>query len=324
MKSVCLLICFVGLLGACRESVYLDTKKLKVAGVMESVADSVFFSDVWSLSCMGDKLFFIDQRTSKVFVMSDDFSGCRYWGESGHAGNEFVFLAGVYPWRDSVFVLDGGRRVVFIYGAEGNLLELYSLEEEEVFLAGGYRCVVGDRKLVGGAYTIENGCMSIDMSGHEVFKWGRVFDFESANQEILRNGRHLFLSDSVYLAVSDNLPIVEFYNQKYEFVAEYNYSDVDFVHTRLQEIKRQEGGENSYSILCYDAYLYNHSLYLLMTGKGERGYAVNRIMELKIDGSSVISSRCLLLPGEVYTSICVNAKGVFAYNKADSRLEFFH
>jgi len=290
----------------------------------DNVSDSIYFSDICSLSASGDKLVFVDQKTSKIFVLSDDFSSCKFWGEAGHAGNEFVFLAGVHPQNDTIYAFDGGRQTIFIYDTNGRLLERYLFRDDEAFFSRAYRCIVEGKQLIGGAYTVKNGCMSINMANHNVIKWGKVFDFESDKQKMLRNGRHLFLLNGNYVAVSDNLPVIELYDQKYELVTGYDYSNIDFVRSRLKKIEQSEGGENSYSVLCYDVCLHNESLYLLMTGWDEGKYTVNRIIEMKIDGDNVIPDKVLNLPGKVYSTICINEKGIFAYNKSDSRLEYLN
>ena len=320
----CLLICCILWLFSCKDTYQLENKELNVEMSIDNISDSIYFSDLWSLSCIDNKLFFVDQRTTKIFVMSNNFSSCKFWGEAGHAGNEFSFLAGVHPQRDSIYAFDGGRQVIFIYDVDGNLLNQYQFKNDEIFFSREYRCIIKDKQLIGGAYTVKNGCMSIDMVGHNVIKWGKVFDFKSKKQEMLRNGRHLFLLNDIYFAVSDNLPVIESYDQKYELISEYNYSNIDFVYSRLRKIEQTKGGENSYSILCYDAYLYNQSLYLLMTGWDNGRYSVNKIIELKIEGNSIIPDKVLSLPGQVYSTICINEKGIFAYNKSDSRLELLN
>lgn len=322
MKILYLLICCIGGLISCENRLQLANKDLHAEMTIDNVSDSIYFSDIWSLSGIADKLFFIDQKTSKIFVLSDDFSSCKFWGETGHSGNEFVFLAGIHPLNDTIYAFDAGRQVIFIYDTNGNLLNQYLFNADELFFSREYRCIIKDKKLIGSAYTVKNGCMSIDMANHNVIKWGGIFDFESKKQEMLRNGRHLFLLNDTYFAVSDNLPIIELYDQKYELISEYNYSNIDFVHSRLKNIEQNKGGENSYSVLCYDAYLYNQSLYLLMTDFDNGKYTVNRIVKMRIDGKNVIPDKVLSLPGQVYSSICINKKGVFAYNKSASRLEF--
>lgn len=322
MKILYLLIfCIYGLI-SCKKSNQLDNINLHIEKTIDNVSDSIFFSDLWSLSSIDNKLFFIDQRMSRIFVLSDDFSSYKFLGEAGHAGNEFIFLAGIHPLQDTIYAFDGGRQVIFIYDTNGNLLNQYSFQADELFLSREHRCIIKNKILIGGAYTIGNGCMAIDMADHSVIKWGKIFDFKSKKQEMLRNGRHLFLLNDTYFTVSDNLPIIELYDQKYELISEYNYSDIEIVHSRLKKIEQSEEGENSYSVLCYDAYLWNQSLYLLMTGFDDGKYTVNKIIVMKIEGNNIIPDKVFSLPGQVYSTICINEKGIFAYNKSDSRLEF--
>ena len=322
MKMLCVFICCVFGAISCKNTSRLEDKDLYAELIIDNVSDSMYFSDICSLSSIGNKLFFVDQKSSKIFVLSDDFKSCKFWGETGHAGNEFIFLAGIHPVNDTVYSFDAGRQIIFIYDTNGNLLNQYLFKGDELFFSREYRCIIDNKKLIGCAYTVENGCMSIDMRNHNIVKWGKIFNFKSEKQKMLRNGRHLFRLNDIYITVSDNLPVIELYNQKYNRLLEYNYSNVDFVHLRLKNIERNKGEENSYSILCYDAYLYNKSLYLLMTGFDHGEYVVNKIIKVNIDGNNVSLEKVLNLPGRIYSSICINGKGLFAFNKSDSRLEF--
>lgn len=324
MKILCLLVCCIFGLISCTNTCKLENKDLNTKMTIDNVSDSIYLSDIWSLSNIGDKLFFIDQKSSKIFTLSDDFNSCKLWGEVGHAWNEFVFLASIHPQNDTIYAFDGGRQIVFIYDTDGNLLNQYPFKNDELYYSPEYRCIINDKKLIGGAYTDKNGCMTIDMVNHNVTKWGKIFDFKSKRQEMLRNGRHLFQLNDTYIAVSDNLPVIELYDQKYELISEYDYSNIDFVHSRQRNIEQNKGGENSYSILCYDAYLYKQSLYLLMTGFDNGKYSVNKIIEINIDDNNLIPNKVLSLPGQIYSSICINERGVFAFNKSASRLEFLN
>lgn len=87
-RMLLLLICFVGLSGACRDVIYLDTKKLKVADVMESVADSVlvldggrrvvFIYDAYQLQ-MIEKYYVYDSKNSLEFLFGLGRVGFWLW-----------------------------------------------------------------------------------------------------------------------------------------------------------------------------------------------------------------------------------------------------
>lgn len=318
-----LIFCAWGLI-SCNKTYRLENRKLDVARAIDNVSDSIYFSDICSLSCIGDTLFFIDQNKARIYVLCDNFNGCKFWGEAGHAGNEFNYLAGVHPCDDRVYAFDGGRQVIFIYDMEGNLLCQYQLRDDAMFFSSGLRCIIKGNQLIGGGYTVDNGCLTINMADHQVIKWGNVFEFKLKKQAMFRNSRHLFQLNNTYFAVSDNLPIIEVYDEKYDLISTYNYSNIDVVDSRLKKLAQVKEEEKSYSILCSDAYLYRQSLYLLIADFDDGGYNVNKLIEMKLDGDQIIPNKVFNLPGKIYSSFCINEKGVFAYNVSDSRLEFLN
>lgn len=286
---------------------------------VDSFADSIFLSKVNNLQVYNGNLYFIDDYLSQIFEVDTQFNGYRVMGKHGEGPDEFVGLRTLTVVEDSIYAFDAGRYSLSVYDLEGRICRKYDFSQYTIYPA--YRFVIDENHYQVQYRGGEGVFMDIDLNSKQTSIWGDLTRFGHEKKDRIRNNRNIFRFDNFYVAVSDNIPVVEFYDRDdKQIVKTVDYSDVDVIRNVLFE-NSNNLDEHSYHVVVQDAYIDGEYLYLLLNGNNPNdGYNVNKILKMHLSKDDEID-QVIQLPGKLYDSFCVTNDTIYAFNRKDARIE---
>lgn len=286
--------------------------------VLEFLPDSSFFSDIRSMQCVNDKIFFLDVERRDIVELDEGFNHFKTYGKPGAGPEELDLPVNFFVNRDTIYIMDLGAKGVkcFVSNTLSELIHTPKAIEQHFFLKSNHLYI---------PYITDTSSILIvphisdDITQKDYVYGGKITKFDSKKQTIIRNHKHLFTYKNYLYAVSDNLPVIEKYDiHTMKLMESYDLSDVSIVKRNLSYISSQESVNNSYYVFFEDAGIIENQLYILCAELGKK-YRVNTI--IKIDMDSFEKSLLYKLPGNYYRSFCVSENYIFAFNKGDSRIE---
>lgn len=108
--------------------------------------------------------------------------------------------------------------------------------------------------------------------------FGRRYEFNSYQQNIIRNQRAVFECGGFKFSISDNMSFIEKYDDYNNLIENFDCSYIDFIKKELQYRSKNEIKSNSYNILAYDSYLNEDKIYILYALK-QKSFTANTIVE---------------------------------------------
>lgn len=286
---------------------------------VDSFADSIFLSQVKNLQIYNGNLYFSDNYLSQIFEVDKKFNRYRIIGNHGEGPNDFIALRTLTAVDDSIYAFDAGHYSLFIYDLEGRICRKYDFSKYSIYPA--YRFVIDENHYQVQYRGKEGVFMDIDLNSGQTNIWGNLTHFDHEKQERIRNNRNIFKFKNFYILISNNIPIVEFYNRdNRKKVKTIDYSDVGVIQNVL--FKNENNLDvNSYHVVVQDTYIDKEKLYLLVNGNNpNNGYNVNKIIEISLSGNDEIN-QIIQLPGKLYESFCVDNDTIYAFNGQNSSIE---
>lgn len=312
---VCLLF-FLSCVGKKRE---IDTVRYVKHLFVDNFADSIFLSQVKNLQVYNGNLYFSDNYLSQIFEVDKKFNRYRIMGNHGEGPNDFVALRTLTVVDDSIYAFDAGRYSLFVYDLEGSNCRKYDFSKYSIYPA--YRFVIDENHYQVQYRGKEGIFMDIDLNSKQTCIWGNLTHFGCEKQERIRNNRNVFKFENFYILISNNIPVVEFYDRNNKEIKKMiDYSDVGVIQNVLFE-NDNNLDVNSYHVVVQDTYIDGEKLYILMNGNNPNdGYNVNKILEISLSGNDEIN-QIIQLPGKLYESFCVDNDTIYAFNSQSSSIE---
>lgn len=319
MKKIYIFICLLFFFSCVEKRRKVDVVRYVKHLSVDSFADSIFLSQVKNLQVYSTNLYFSDNYLSQIFEVDKNINQYRIMGNPGEGPNDFVALRTLIVVNDLIYAFDAGHYSLFVYNLEGRNCQKHDFSKYSIYPA--YRFVVDENHYQVQYSGKEGVFMDIDLSSKQTFIWGDVTHFDHEKQERIRNNRNIFKWGNFYILVSNNIPVVEFYDKNSkEIVKIIDYSDVDVIRNVLFE-NNKNLDVNSYHVVVQDAYMNGEKLYILVNGNNPNdGYNVNKIIEISLSGNDEIN-QIIQLPGKLYESFCVNNDTIYAFNGKNSSIE---
>ena len=290
---------------------------------IEQLSDSTYFSDVRSIVCDENYIYFSDYNRNQIFKLDDDLTLVKTFGGLGDGPGEFKGASKISIDKDTLFVVNDFKRSINLFSKSGNYLKFLSLSNHLSNPETSLNFIAKNSNLYM-SNTMDSSSLSVIYHSEKLKLFGNVFQFKNEKQRMIRNGRHLFKSKDVTIAISDNLPIIEIYGNDLELKRSYDYSkDLSFVKDGLDIIKSKNVEENSYYEIVGDACFNDNKLYLLLYSYDDPKTVIcNKVSVFNLEGDELYLEKTIVLDEDSwYSSIGVNNNSLIAFNISTSILE---
>lgn len=322
MRGIIGLLFLSLLLSSCNEEKSKVRKVTCVSSVSE-LSDTLFFANVENLVATGEDVFFIDKYRNRIVCVDvDDWTLKTLIGVFGEGSDELCNLSQFTFGNNMLYALDGACGKLVAYDLQGNICAKYSLPLESRLMTGYHFLVSKEGKMDISTRSDAGAFVELNLSDGATSFWEERFRFGYTSQDMQRNGRHLLETTDGYIAVSDNMPQIEKYDNRKQRLEVYDYSSIPVVKRRLLHIEREVSDTGSYGIVCEDACVHEGKLYLLLVSNDGGRFAVNQIAvfslfpRIKWDG-------LLEMSGRVYSAFCVQGNRIITFESQKNRLEVF-
>lgn len=313
---------FLFALSSCAEKE--NVQKLTALSKVSEISDTLFLSQVTNLTANDDFLFLVDNYRGQTVRLNKDLTLNALIGSKGEGPDDLVYLSEIVLHNDTLYAFDTATGKVMLYDTSGKLCRKNQIDKSTGYTGEGSRFLITQEGKICISTTSPKGAfVEQDFSNNLFHFWGERFSFKNEQQAAIRNDRFLFEVDSHYIAVSDNMPIIEIYNQQKEKIAVHDYSYIQTVHQRLTFLDTQNLSSNRYGRICSDCYIADNKLYLLLMYNENGNFMENRIAVFNLFPQLKFET-LLELPGSDYSTFCVaDDHKIYAYNNIENSLEVF-
>lgn len=295
---------------------------LTAAKQVEVVSDTLLLHDIKCLTFHENRLYFANPVYDQIILLNKDLGFENVFGKKGKGPNE---LLGVnqFAVNDSLIsVLNVLNRRINVFSTTGTPVS-ETVIASSIMFDPSYRYCFIDTAIIGCSFVAETPLSKYDIYTKRQTLFGETYEFSTPKQTQIRNNRFTSKVAEGFIAVSNNLPSIEIYNQhNLERIAHYDYSDISQVKHSIQAIEEKPDHEdNSYRHLCEDIYVTNQHLYVLLIDYSNNNFNVNQIIKFEIN--PVIKPVAIYkLPGKHFTTFCVSEEEgvIYAYRYTDNTL----
>ena len=318
-KKICYNIIFLCCFISCVEENKMQKNEYVVINTVDNFGDSVFFSQVNYMQLYKDKLFFNDNYASQIFSLNKDLSLNRIIGQRGEGPNEFNYMGPLNVLDNIICQFSGGGYgFLYYYDLSGNIIEKHEISQQEYKFMPSCRFVITPfHMFVSSTHRGPSDYGEVSLKTDIQYPFGEI-----ENKKIVGFSRHILKWNNQYVCVSDNIPIIEFFDpESKQKIKTYDYSDVPEVKKSLGYIERQPTAPKSYYMINSDACIYNDKLYILLMQHGdETGFSVNKILEIELT-PIIQTTNIFELPGNIYNTFCMSGDSIYAFNHINSQIE---
>lgn len=288
-------------------------------------SDSTFFTDISACNFYADRYFVSDRNRGQIFELDSDLNLLFTYGQTGEGPGEFAGLP--------TFAIDGGNIYAVNEGKQTiEMFELRSPKPSKTIRIPGeligstieHRFFSRDFKITTSAS--ENGIpvCTFDTSSTVRSTLGRVYEFNNAFQNKIRNYRYVFGYGEKIIAVSDNVAAVEVYSRAGDLIRTTEIQEAEPIKDRQYFIdEKGTREENSYYRIFRDVYYDGNKLYLLCIG-GREDPVCRQVLVYSMGQNDMLSyDYTINLPGEWYASICAAANRLLAFETTKDELQLY-
>lgn len=313
MKKLILFVISALLVLACgQRGVVLPVEDATAVHSIEVLSDGSYFSEVASMKFYDGRIYACSMESSQILCMDTDFGLLNKIGRKGRGTEELMDPSSFDICRDGLAVYSYGMFKHYTHA--GDFVKSCSISRSmpNKNFAWSGECYY---------YSTRTDGPMIEFSPDgRSSSFGEYHLFDNENQTSLKNARHTLIYEDNIIAVSDNLPIIEFYDKAtLGLIKKIDYSRVDLVDKIIKKNSEEHLADNQYRILVSKCYISDGKLYLLLADNLD-SYLVNKVLVLDIakDFSPI---RIIKLPGESYFSFCVGDGYIYAFNTRKNLFE---
>jgi hypothetical protein len=263
-------------------------------------------------------IYILDVERRDIVSFDENFNNMHITGEPGQGPEELTAPCSFYVSQDTIFILDVGAGGIkrFFMNKFLNMNKLLSASENRFFCTSDNFVVTCVRD--SSVFTVINKNLSEDnLTQHG----GKITKFETGKETFIRNEKDLLYdNDDFFYAVSNNLTKIEKYDLiTFNFVSEFDISDIPIINDNLKYISSQKKESNSYYVFINDSYIANGFLFLLCSNLG-RDYKTKQIIKISLNSQMEVVA-IYTLPGDIYNSFCVSSNYIFAFNRKEATID---
>lgn len=324
IKNLSVVVFLLFLFSGCEEK-HSPNKEfiLEKINSFDKFNETTLFSDIRCMTLNNNSLFMSDYNLGKIFEMDiTNFELKRVIGKAGEGPGEISTLPHFAISENNFFLENDYKRTLEVYSNNG-YSKTISLPNDYSYLKFNYRFFVKDKK-IHLSHSQSKTPILIIQNDNEFEKHGNSFQFELEGHDRIRNDRNLFDYKGKTIAVSDNMPIIQFYNENYKLEKEIDVSSVLSVKDTWSHIllKDKELSSNSYMTLFQDAYIHKDRLYILLVSY--EPYQMNKIIVFDLDDEKLEFKGLFKLPNySIYNTFAVNDSKLYGFNYSSSSIDVF-
>lgn len=293
-------------------------QNIKPDSYINVLSDSSFFSELRCLTMYKNQIFVSDSKRDQIFVMDTNMKLVDIIGNTNTNDNLYR-ISDFAISDDTLLVKEGGGNRYQLFTLTGDYVK--SIPIHDNFSDYSHRFLFKNNLLTlcakGDSALLTASIYDVDQQ----FFFGKRYDFNNIQQNHIRNQRFILDNDKSIYCISDNMPFIEQYDRCGKLITKYDYSTLDCINNEIKYIFQKNIKENSYNILVYDCFLNNNSIYILYVSK-VGGFQTNKILEFNIE-PNISPVRLLVLPNEVYKSICIYNHNLYAFDYLTRSLQRF-
>lgn len=298
------------------------TKKLSIEGYN----NEGFFSNVSCIDFLDHSIYFSDYGNSELYKYSKkNFKLEEVIGGAGEGPGEFDGMSFFcFDERKNIYLENDYKRSIEIYD-NNKYIRTSLLPGKYANLRYRYRFFVNEEKLYSTHSSSLSPLLEINLINDSIKAGGKPFKFEYEAQNRMRNNNHVFKFKENIIAVSDNMPIVRFYDFDFKLKKEVSLEGYPEVKKTMNYIHLQEleMDDSSFYVLIQDAYLFSDKLYLLISSY--EPYSNNKIIvfNVKEEGDLIYDKTLYLDQKSDYKSIASDNEILAAFNTETTFVDIF-
>lgn len=326
MKLKCLICLFLFcalFFTGCRDDRKVDVPVIELVKNSDftEYPDSSFFKDITCMSVDDGKLYMFEDSRGDVAMWDKKNNRFLVLGSLGPGPKEVGRPKTFFAQNGKVSIMDGASRALKIYDEQGGVesVQLPCVSALRFFVEKGTTYVSCAYKETSYVKVPESWKLANREAG--LLFCGSFLDIsENKGINISRNNRHLVKGDGCLYAICPSFPLVEKYDlDTNELLSSFDLSAVDIIRKNLEYIASQNHGPTTYSVYLRDVYFCDGKLYILCATWNNK-FQVNKLLVLDEELSPLGIYK---LPGNMYTSFCVDDKFIYAMNYGRCAVEMF-
>ncbi len=304
-----------------RKAAMFVEKKLIPDKVITELDDSTYFKIMRSLVFDNGRLYCAEENRSQILILDENLNIRNVVGSLGRGPSEMSYIGCLAVCEDTIIVSDAGSNRMQFYLNNGQHIKSENTGYED-YLLPSYRFIYKKGVYIGEAKNSEKSIVVYNSTSDKVNYFGDRYRFSSVMQEKIRNHRFLLDGGDYIVSISNNIPIIEKYEPETgKLLSSLDLSDVEPIKSRIEESEMENLPENSYMSFLSDCNIFDDKIYLLCC-KNIDSYYVNDIIVLNSRDGLEITSK-YSLPDEIYSSIAINGKYLFAFCTDTCELQRF-
>ncbi|AUC15221.1 hypothetical protein BTO06_08755 [Tenacibaculum sp. SZ-18] len=294
---------------------------------IENYDDEGFFSDVRCMTFNNNHLYFTDYGNSELYKYSKkNFKLDKVIGGYGDGPGEFRGIPYFFISDNQKLYLENDyKRSIEIFDEDNAYEKTKKLPGLYSNLRYGYRFFMHKNKFYSTHSSSLKPIFEFNLINDSVRVGGKPFKFEYEAQNRMRNNNHVFKFNKNIITVSDNMPIVRFYDFDFKLRKEVSLEHYPEVKKTMDYIrlKELETDDSSFYVLIQDAYLFSDKLYLLISSY--EPYSNNKIIvfNVKEEGDLVYDKTFYLDQKSDYKSIASDNEILVAFNTETTFVDIF-
>ncbi|MFC4634535.1 hypothetical protein ACFO3O_11490 [Dokdonia ponticola] len=324
MKKIVSISSFLFLLYACStsdSSTEVATVTLSIEKELGQLSDNSYIADIRSMDFKDNQFYLADYTRNELLVLSEDLVLKNTIGNGGEGPGEFRGAGSITVSDDFIYAVNDGKQTVEVFKGDIHIKTI----NPQIMLGGGTSLRFGVIKDTFYFSDPESqNSISQFTSDHKISSFGEIHKFPNLSQTLLQNYTHVLMHSNGMISISDNLPVITFYDLNKNKLSTLDYSDIPIIQEHMDFLERNPTEENSYYILATDAHVFSDTLYVLLTLQSDKGPVSNKVLEIKVNkNGELLITRILDLGEGWFTALCANKTDLLSFNTSTGNLMKF-
>jgi hypothetical protein len=321
MKNIIYLSLFITLtLSSCNyQRNKLSIQSIKKDISINQLSDSSFFSDIRSLCFYKNNFFVSEYNRDNIFILNSNLELEKTIGNKGKGPGELLGASHLYLYKDSIFVINDGKRTIEVFGFENHLRTINI--PQGLSLNSDIRFCLHRSSIILTNFNSTSSISSLSINSDSIIWFGNLKKFGTQKENRIKNKRHLHIMEDRVIAIPDCQSKIEIYNMSGELLLDYEFRNLDLVSKLVQFTEKQGKEINSYYQLFPDSYVYENQIFILTLSVGKNDkLQCNKIIQFEVINDSILPKRIFQLGNGWFGPFCVTGEGILAYNRTSAEL----
>jgi len=324
MKNLlCLTLLMIPLVMSCgNRGNELPIQALKKEKSIDRLSDSSFFSDIRSAAFHKGKFIISDYGQNKVIVLDSKLELEKTLGSEGKGPGELQGASQVCIYRDSIFIINDYKRTIEVFSPDNHVRTIEP--PQSLGLSSFVRFCLHNDQIFLANYHPTASISALSLHSDSITWFGNLKKYGTERETRIKNKRNLHATAGRIIAVPNCQPKIEMYNMEGTLLSEFDARSIGLVNRYVQSIEKEKQGENSYSIIFFDSYVFENQLFVLTASLDENDEAqCNTIIHFEVANSEILPKQILLLGKGWFNPICANGEVILTINRKTDELSLY-